>query len=58
MTCQSQFAGKDKKNIINLSSAEIAQRVETKTVILMERLMWKKNKKKKTLEIAVQGLLF
>ena len=27
MTCQSLFSGKDKKNIINLSSAESAQRV-------------------------------
>ena len=27
MKCQSLFSGKNKKNIINLSSAELAQRV-------------------------------
>ena len=27
MTCQILFSGKDKKKIINLSSAELAQRV-------------------------------
>ena len=27
MECQSQFSGKNKKNIINLSSAELDQRV-------------------------------
>ena len=27
MKCQSLFSGKNKKNVINLSSAELAQRV-------------------------------
>ena len=34
MKCQNLFSGKNKKNIINLSSAELAQRVVKVKMIL------------------------
>ena len=40
MKCQILFSGKNKKNIINLSSAENAQRVVKVKIVLHLHVLW------------------